>query len=105
MAFACERAIVLNSAEWQSGYVTLALLMADDVPSELRTSAAALEAEGERSVSAFFDEKKAVRARALAEGLSAVLLDLEALRLHLRFSSPGAQDGILAAHKSTERKS
>jgi hypothetical protein len=61
----------LKSAEWHVGYATLALMLGDQVPGALRSSASEL----------FFDEKRAVRAKALAEGLTALLIDMQAMQL------------------------
>jgi hypothetical protein len=61
----------LKSAEWHSGYVTLALMMGDQVSAAVRSEAPPL----------FFDEKRAVRAKALAEGLTALMIDMQAMQL------------------------
>jgi hypothetical protein len=56
----------MNSPEWLDGYAALSLAVGAELPSEVRAVVPA----------SYFDASKAVRARALAEGLSALLLDL-----------------------------
>jgi hypothetical protein len=57
----------LSPSAWQ-GYATLARMVEDELPVAA-------------PVLAFADPQKAVRARALAEGLSALMVDLESLVL------------------------